>query len=77
MLLSIADLPKGPVVEFTFPVYIVVYSVGQRLGDAGTNYDSVADIGRRSLLGATVGWCCRLSLLARKGDWLLPHRIAV
>ena len=66
-------------VEFTFSVYIVVYSVGQRLGDAGTNYisDSVADIGRKSLLGATVGWCCRLLLLARKGDWLLPHRIAV
>ena len=38
MLLSIADLLRGPVVEFTFSVYIVVYSVGQRLGDAGTNY---------------------------------------
>ena len=38
MLLSIADLLRGPVVEFTYSVYIVVYSVGQRLGDAGTNY---------------------------------------
>ena len=68
-------------VEFTYFVYIVVYSVGQTFGDAGTNITFlatlVADIGRRILLGATVGWCCRLSLLARKGDQLLQHRIAV